>query len=87
MLTTNQRVEKVMAARVDFIERGMLPDDRRPLRPEDPIRDNEGLPEAPYIDVDDAEAVEGEVESEISLPQRAGLFLVLVQAMVFSYMA
>ena len=73
MLLTNQRLEKIMAARADFIERGMILDDRPALHPEDSTREDDARGPA-YADIDDAEAVDEEIASDVSLPAHAGSF-------------
>ena len=65
MLVTNQRLDKLAAARVDFQARGMLdqrfgPPDQPPDPPANNLRDEED---------DDGGAVDGDIDSEVILAQ------------------
>ena len=75
MLLINQRMEKLLSARADFIERGMVFDHRRPLRPQaDGVGRDEDIVAPEHDDIDDAEAEDDAIESEVTLPNRSGLF-------------
>ena len=66
MLVTNQRLDKLAAARVDFQARGML--DRQfgpPELPPDPPPNN-----LQDVEDDDGGAVDGDIDSEVILAQK-----------------
>jgi len=65
MLVTNQRLDKLAAARVDFQARGMLDRQFGPLDPPpDPPANN-----LQDEDDDDGGAVDGDIDSEVILAQ------------------
>lgn len=69
MLLTNQRLDKLTAARADFVERGMVPPTFVPV-PDKEIDDEEGGP------VDEAR-----VEGNVVLARRRGKWDVVLQVL------
>ena len=90
MLLTNQRLDKLAATRSDFVDRGMLPENRHipPLldpRAQHAVVDQAQLPDprqaahqlAVDINIADAHAEDGVHETEVFLPRHAGKLLSL----------
>ncbi|KAI0313865.1 hypothetical protein OF83DRAFT_1208258 [Amylostereum chailletii] len=79
MLLINQRLDKLAAARADFVNRGMLPGRYRAIPPHlvriEPVLDDDNEDSASHaincINIEDAGPVDGEVLGNVTLPQRA----------------
>jgi len=67
MLLTNQQLDKLAAARVDFQARGML---NTPLIPSENPLEELHIPILDVLEDDDGDGVDGEVLAEVTLARK-----------------